>query len=412
MKPRTKRRWTRSDKMLVIVPFLLTLLAFSLFFWLRTLDKPPVVRLPPPPAMPAVNAYDYFLAAANAAAVTGSVAPNSEALRLLHQGFQYPCQRPPHSASGASLLSLTKQISNQAQTEAGAGQWAASADAGLDLVEFGVAVTHGVSYSGAFTALRSQRLGYKHLRGSLNHLDAAQAQRAARRLEIIRLARVPFASSVTQENGEAQELLLAQSQSQWRVGCIWTDTSLLTAPGAWMHEVSGELHQRMMSNEQIFSQHQNYYAQVLAAVQHHYAARPPAPPVPDIFMDQITLATYSAFWTIAVNADTQNSLLMTEFALRSYKLDHGAYPKTLAALVPHYLTAPPPDPFALSGPLRYKQAGASYLLYSIGPDGRDNGGKAIFDASKSAPGPSDTSDLRRWVQDNSTGDVVAGVNTN
>ena len=50
------------------------------------------------------------------------------------------------------------------------------------------------------------------------------------------------------------------------------------------------------------------------------------------------------------------------------------------------------------------------MLYSVGPDGKDDGGKAIFDTTQPAPGPNDTSDRRRYTLDNSTGDVVAGVN--
>jgi hypothetical protein len=37
----------------------------------------------------------------------------------------------------------------------------------------------------------------------------------------------------------------------------------------------------------------------------------------------------------------------------------------------------PNDPFATHSPLKYKRNKTAYILYSIGPDGKDDGGKEI-----------------------------------
>jgi len=51
----------------------------------------------------------------------------------------------------------------------------------------------------------------------------------------------------------------------------------------------------------------------------------------------------------------------------------GALPGSLAELVPSLLTAVPLDP--LSGaPVLYARDATSYTIYSVGPDGDDNGG--------------------------------------
>jgi hypothetical protein len=50
-----------------------------------------------------------------------------------------------------------------------------------------------------------------------------------------------------------------------------------------------------------------------------------------------------------------------------------AYPARLDDLVPRYLDRLPTDPFS-GGPFVYERRGAGYLLYSIGPNGRDDGG--------------------------------------
>jgi type II secretory pathway pseudopilin PulG len=105
------------------------------------------------------------------------------------------------------------------------------------------------------------------------------------------------------------------------------------------------------------------------------------------------------------NGMTQKALLTAALALRAYRLDNGAYPGDLRDLVPDYLGAVPQDPFAGDAALRYRIDGDRYILYSIGPDGVDDGGTAIF-STDLVFGPK--SEYR--VHPNSKGDIVAGVN--
>ena len=74
--------------------------------------------------------------------------------------------------------------------------------------------------------------------------------------------------------------------------------------------------------------------------------------------------------------DALCSLAIAAVALKRYRLQNGSYPDSLATLVPRFLAAVPIDPVD-GRPLRYqrRQAG-SFLLYSIGEDGVDDGGDA------------------------------------
>lgn len=74
-------------------------------------------------------------------------------------------------------------------------------------------------------------------------------------------------------------------------------------------------------------------------------------------------------------------LLSTEMALRCYRCDRGNAPASLAQLVPQYLGQVPLDPFS-GRPLIYRADGTNWLLYSVGIDAVDDGGKSI-DRSKS-----------------------------
>jgi hypothetical protein len=56
-------------------------------------------------------------------------------------------------------------------------------------------------------------------------------------------------------------------------------------------------------------------------------------------------------------------------ALFEYKRTHGAFPETLATLGLCDLI----DPFA-NQPLHYRPEGEGFVLYSVGEDGKDNGG--------------------------------------
>ena len=66
------------------------------------------------------------------------------------------------------------------------------------------------------------------------------------------------------------------------------------------------------------------------------------------------------------------------FALAAYKADHHAYPEKLAKLAPTYVKQLPKDYFNESD-LHYEKKNDGYLLYSVGPNGKDDGGKSYDD---------------------------------
>lgn len=70
-------------------------------------------------------------------------------------------------------------------------------------------------------------------------------------------------------------------------------------------------------------------------------------------------------------------LLASTLALRAYRLDHPdePVPSTLDALAPTYLEAVPSDPFT-KGHLKFKVQGDVVRVYSVGRNGRDDGGTA------------------------------------
>jgi hypothetical protein len=71
---------------------------------------------------------------------------------------------------------------------------------------------------------------------------------------------------------------------------------------------------------------------------------------------------------------TQKHLAELALALAAYRGEQGKYPEDLSALKPKYLREIPDDRFT-DKPLQYRLVGKGYLLYSVGEDMRDDGGK-------------------------------------
>jgi hypothetical protein len=67
-------------------------------------------------------------------------------------------------------------------------------------------------------------------------------------------------------------------------------------------------------------------------------------------------------------------LIRTALAIEQFRLKHDQPPDTLDELTPQYLTNVLLDPFDGQA-LRYTKSTEGYLLYSIGPDRVDDGGR-------------------------------------
>jgi hypothetical protein len=71
--------------------------------------------------------------------------------------------------------------------------------------------------------------------------------------------------------------------------------------------------------------------------------------------------------------------------IESYRLEHGRLPDDLDQLSPKYVPQLPQDLMAPGSVIRYlsDQESSGYLLYSVGSDGNDDGGRLISDESRS-----------------------------
>ena len=75
-----------------------------------------------------------------------------------------------------------------------------------------------------------------------------------------------------------------------------------------------------------------------------------------------------------MKVETTKQMTVTAIALKRYQLKHGNYPPHLNSLVPEFVSQVPLDPVD-GQPLRYRRnPDGTFLLYSVGENGRDDGG--------------------------------------
>jgi hypothetical protein len=98
-----------------------------------------------------------------------------------------------------------------------------------------------------------------------------------------------------------------------------------------------------------------------------------------VLLHEMTDTFREAHWATTqatTRTGTIRQLLKAEIALRKYRLDTGEFPQRLNDLVPNFMSTLPTDPYDVKGgPLCYSRTADGFLLYSVGYDRDDDGGR-------------------------------------
>ena len=76
--------------------------------------------------------------------------------------------------------------------------------------------------------------------------------------------------------------------------------------------------------------------------------------------------------------ETARQIVITAIALKRYQLQRAQWPDQLSELVPQYLPAVPQDAMTGQSLAYHRKSDGTFLLYSVGEDGVDNGGDPTF----------------------------------
>ena len=104
-------------------------------------------------------------------------------------------------------------------------------------------------------------------------------------------------------------------------------------------------------------------------------------------LDPFSARYFSTFEKLAQTSIRHQAFLRSAYvalAVERYRQTHGRWPDSLAALAPEFVKELPADPYSGS-PLKYQRREDGVVIYSVGPDGQDNGGK-VDRQNLTAPG--------------------------
>ncbi len=397
------KNFKRSDRRFLISIGTFSLLLLGCAWWWNAFNAMPQVTIPNP-KMPSPNAFDIYAKAylsytvrplslyedydAKAQNIETNrvktweqqlpfyrtpeiqkwLAGNQGALKLLRQGFKYEYLQPPARSfmtmfpHFAKAREMARTLDTEGNIRAAQGNWSGAADSALDAIHLGHAIPRGGALIASLVGYAIQAIGQKQLQNVLPHLDATTCRAAAKRLEELYGNRVPFDVVLTEDKWTTQASLLEIMQQQNWIKSLYQ-----------MRGSPSPLKFRFYSKQRLMSDYTSHIdAQIAAAKQPYAKANSPQEPT-DPLLDSFIVSFGRARWS-AARVETKNTLLIVALALRAYKLEHGAYPEKLDALVPNYLQEIPTDPFGSGEPLRYKKQATNYKLWSIGSDKKDDGG--------------------------------------
>jgi hypothetical protein len=126
----------------------------------------------------------------------------------------------------------------------------------------------------------------------------------------------------------------------------------------------------------LVNQNLDYWKAVAVECRKPYTGTSSVPVPQGQLMDMLADVATKA-WRCHLHMETTITLIQTELALRRFNADQKHYPARLDELVPRYLKVVPIDLFGVGKPLRYKltNGGKSFLVYSVGGNMTDDGGK-------------------------------------
>lgn len=342
-------------------------------------------------------------------------------------------QRWPELTKDRSLARLFSLDGSVAEENK---QYGRAANAYLDAIALNDKVSNGGGLIHKLVGIACAAIGRRPLVPLADKLSAPEARQAASRLETIMAGHVPMASTFEQEKWSTQATLVAAFRKQSIYDFIQSEMTAGEAVADLFSTIQGQEQQDKTFADNIRATGTNIFLffvslgstkteilQSNAAFRDHLIeiskhpydpltepsrqADTAQPLLPKDILNQILLPVFAQAQHKDRDAQAQDALLLTKLAIRAYHQEQGVYPSSLGELVQaKILKDLPHDPFGKSEttPLRYRLLTRErYLLYSVGPDGKDDSGTPIDNRDSNGR-------QKRWTEATSRGDFVLGAN--
>ncbi len=299
----------------------------------------------------------------------------ADVLRMVREAFPLECRLPP--PEGVDTIGPTHRVLTRSYEMASVfgmeahvhvedGKPAAAAASALDCMEMGNdLLTARIDF-----ALLSHRMatgrGVRALQEAVPGLSATDCREALERLERLEADRVPLAEIVDGHEvwtrTAFKEIIADPRKLQYALELWFEDQN----PPDRKPEGPMDLFRAWAELDQFFGElrlvaEQPYYERAEVKLPENIPARTLTYP-------------WKRMWAREASSRAAFAVAKAQLAARLYLLEEGHLPSDLGDLVPRYLPEVPTDPFD-PGALRTKTAEGTLIIYSIGPDGLDDGGK-------------------------------------
>ncbi len=258
---------------------------------------------------------------------------------------------------------FARQFAVESDVRAADGDFVSALNSRLDAMELGALVGRG-TLLGGLAGVAIESIGTKDAEQFAAHLNAAQCRQAVTRLERIEARRATLTQVLRDE-----ERAGTASETQW-LAAIKVENGQPAKDGDF--PTAQDLAQlKALPAARIESDNARLFDALVQDAERPYSPIAPALPADLNPMARLTRDVFKdgAYRFSFARTAVRNRLLRAALTLRALKLDSGAYPDTFTA---------PVDPFSpTAAPLLYRKQGDGYLLYSVGPDGNDDGGAGL-----------------------------------
>lgn len=304
------------------------------------------------------------------------VAANRPALAVIRRALRAELLVPPGVPlpdayqQAAELRGLGMLLSWEGQLAEAEGRPDRAVRVYLDSFRLGTRLPRGGTLAHAMAAIRFQNRGLHGLFGLVDRLDARTAGAAAVELREMEREAVPLAEILTAEREAGTAALAADLRraDSWSALNGWAQRRGGSPLDAALEGAELALTPRVW----ILERYRGYLSglAVDARLPTHQAPAERVPPTDPWTSRYAPAFSLRAWWG---TRDAALRVVQARLAVRAFTAAVGRPPARLTELVPAWLPEVPRDPFT-GGPLAYSRVGSRVRIYSVGPDGRDDGG--------------------------------------
>jgi hypothetical protein len=285
--------------------------------------------------------------------VRADAAALKEVRRALRLPFRVPAVRPDTAGDALMLTpfrTAARAFTAEAELRRREGRPDLCIQGALDTIELGNRLRHGGQLIHGLVGASIEMMAQHAADACMDQLSARDARQAGGRLDGILKATAPYSGMLDAERRSAL-----------------ADLRGMAASG----------HQSLYPRSLAYRAVDGYYRAYIAESKKPRSSRS-KPPVPRETLSRLTCEGVPRAAERFEEWDARNALLRLQLALREHEARTGRAPQTLQELVPATLPSLPVEPFS-GKPFVFARQEAGWIVYSVGPDGVDDGGVRNLD---------------------------------